>query len=390
MRFNTIGYCFKQGFKNIWRNKLFSLASMATMAACIFMFGIFFCIVQNFQHFVREAEEGVAVTVLFDEGTTEDEILEIGQGLTKRDGVSEVVYVSADEAWKSYQEKYFEGNPEVAEAFVDDNPLANSSNYRVYMNNIEKQSELVAYIKTLDNVREVNQSEQAAKTLGSINRIVSYVSVAVIVILLLIAIFLISNTISVGITVRKDEIGIMKYIGATDSFVRAPFLLEGMILGLIGAGIPLIILYFCYNNVVTYVYTKFSVLLGVVDFIPVGQIYQTLVPVALALGIGIQNFPEGAAISLPLRQEGLSAGRAFLYGSASGVVEPVFGILVVLVAGTIQPLMPWLLSFAAGAMMYVVVEELIPEAHLGEHSNTGTLGVMAGFLLMMVLDVALG
>ena len=128
MRFNTIGYCFKQGFKNIWRNKLFSLASMATMAACIFMFGIFFCMVQNFQHFVREAEEGVAVTVLFDEGTTEDEILEIGQGLTKRDGVSEVVYVSADEAWKSYQEKYFEGNPEVAEAFVDDNPLANSSN----------------------------------------------------------------------------------------------------------------------------------------------------------------------------------------------------------------------------------------------------------------------
>jgi len=111
---------------------------------------------------------------------------------------------------------------------------------------------------------------------------------------------------------------------------------------------------------------------------------------ALSLGMGLQNFPEGAAISLPLRQEGLSAGRAFLYGSASGVVEPVFGILVVLVAGTIQPLMPWLLSFAAGAMMYVVVEELIPEAHLGEHSNTGTLGVMAGFLLMMVLDVALG
>ena len=111
---------------------------------------------------------------------------------------------------------------------------------------------------------------------------------------------------------------------------------------------------------------------------------------ALSIGIAIQNFPEGAAISLPLRQEGLSAGRAFLYGSASGVVEPVFGILVVLAAGTIQPLMPWLLSFAAGAMMYVVVEELIPEAHLGEHSNTGTLGVMAGFLLMMVLDVALG
>ena len=111
---------------------------------------------------------------------------------------------------------------------------------------------------------------------------------------------------------------------------------------------------------------------------------------ALAIGMGIQNFPEGAAISLPLRQEGLPAWKSFLYGALSGVVEPIFGILAVLVAGSLQPLLPWLLAFAAGAMLYVVVEELIPEAHLGEHSNVGTLGVMAGFLVMMVLDTALG
>ena len=111
---------------------------------------------------------------------------------------------------------------------------------------------------------------------------------------------------------------------------------------------------------------------------------------ALAIGMGIQNFPEGAAVSLPLHQEGMGKFKSFLSGSLSGIVEPIFGILTVLVAGSIDPLMPWLLSFAAGAMMYVVVEELIPEAHLGEHSNLGTLGVMAGFLIMMVLDVALG
>ena len=111
---------------------------------------------------------------------------------------------------------------------------------------------------------------------------------------------------------------------------------------------------------------------------------------ALAVGMGIQNFPEGAAIALPLRQEGVGRTRAFLWGSLSGLVEPVFGLLTVLIAGSIQPLMPWLLSFAAGAMLYVVVEELIPEAHLGEHSNVGTLGVMGGFLVMMILDVALG
>lgn len=111
---------------------------------------------------------------------------------------------------------------------------------------------------------------------------------------------------------------------------------------------------------------------------------------ALAIGIGLQNFPEGAAISLPLAREGMGRWRAFAAGSLSGIVEPIFGVAVVLASGWISPLMPWLLSFAAGAMIYVVVEELIPEAHLGEHSNVGTLGFIAGFVVMMVLDVALG
>ncbi len=112
---------------------------------------------------------------------------------------------------------------------------------------------------------------------------------------------------------------------------------------------------------------------------------------ALALGMGIQNFPEGAAISLPLRQEGMSRMKAFVYGALSGIVEPIFGVTAVLVASQIDPLMPWLLAFAAGAMIYVVVEELIPLANEGdEHSNVGTLGVIAGFVIMMILDVALG
>ena len=112
--------------------------------------------------------------------------------------------------------------------------------------------------------------------------------------------------------------------------------------------------------------------------------------VALALGMGLQNFPEGAAVSLPMKSQGVSRRKAFLCGAASGVVEPIFGLLTVLVAGSITGIMPWVLSFAAGAMIYVVVEELIPEAHLGEHSHTGTAGVMLGFLVMMVLDIALG
>ncbi|MDL2225226.1 ZIP family metal transporter [Eubacteriales bacterium OttesenSCG-928-M02] len=112
--------------------------------------------------------------------------------------------------------------------------------------------------------------------------------------------------------------------------------------------------------------------------------------IVLAIGMGLQNFPEGAAISLPLRKEGLSKGKSFLYGALSGVVEPIAGVIGVLLVGTVDAIMPWMLAFAAGAMIYVVVEELIPESHLGEHSHSGTMGVLLGFTIMMILDVALG
>ena len=279
MRPSTIWYTLKQGIKNIKRNWMFSLASVITMTACIFLFGIFFSIVNNVDNIAHKVEQEVPITVFFDEGTTNKQI-------KARPEVEKIEYQSADEAWQEYKDKYFQGS-EAADGFKDDNPLANSANYRVYMNDITKQTELVSYIQDLKHVRKVNQSEEAAKTLGNINKLVSYVSIAIIALLLIISIFLISNTVSVGIAVRKEEIGIMKYIGATDAFVRAPFLLEGMVLGVIGAAIPLTGLYFCYNAAVSYILTKFNVLTGVVDFIPVWQIYQTLLPISLALGIGI-------------------------------------------------------------------------------------------------------
>ena len=111
---------------------------------------------------------------------------------------------------------------------------------------------------------------------------------------------------------------------------------------------------------------------------------------ALAIGIGIQNIPEGTAVALPLKGCGFSANKSFVVGALSGIVEPVFGILTVAIVPFVSPYLPWLLAFAAGAMLYVVVEELIPAAHLNSHSDTGTLAVMTGFLLMMILDTSLG
>ena len=286
MRPSTIWYTLKQGIKNIKRNWMFSIASILTMAACIFLVGVFYSLVTNVDNIAQKVEQEVPVTVFFEEGTAEEQMQEVGNLIQARPEVERVEFESAEQAWENFKDKYFQGS-DAAEGFKDDNPLVNSSNYHVYLNQIEKQTELVNYIQGLEHVRDVEQSEQAANALGSFNKLVSYASIVIIALLLIISIFLISNTISVGISVRKEEIGIMKYIGATDAFVRAPFLLEGMVLGVIGAAIPLIALYFLYNSVVEYILNKFSVLTGVVAFIPVWQIYQILLPIGLALGIGI-------------------------------------------------------------------------------------------------------
>lgn len=290
MRFGTIGYCIKQGFKNIWRNKLFSFASMATMAACIFMFGLFFCIVQNCQAFVREVEEGVAVTVLFEPGTSEEEIQEVGMDLTTRSEVSEVVYVSAEEAWESYKDIYFKDAPELADGFVDDNPLANSANLEIYMKDISQQQELVDYISSIENVRKVNRSDTVAEMLSGFNRLVSYVSIAIIGLLLAVSVFLISNTVAIGISVRREEISIMRLIGAKNAFIRAPFLIEGIIIGLIGASIPLALLYYLYGRLILYVASRFEMLMGVLNFLNVNELFHTLLPLGMALGVGIGFF----------------------------------------------------------------------------------------------------
>lgn len=287
MRISTVGYSMKQGVKNIGRNKMFSLASIATMAACIFVFGLFFSIVMNFQHIVHKAEESVAITVFFDEEATKDEIDNIGEELKEHDGVKDVKYVSADEAWDSFKEDYFAESSELAEGFKNDNPLAGSDNYEVYMNDVASQKDVVEFAKSLDGVRRVKKSDTVANTLNSVNKLVWFVSAAIIAILLAVSIFLISNTVTMGITVRREEIAIMKYIGAKDGFVRAPFIIEGILIGLVGAVLPLVLLYFMYTKAIGYILAKFSLLNNILEFLPVTEVYKTLLPVGLALGIGI-------------------------------------------------------------------------------------------------------
>ncbi len=287
MRISTFGYSMKQGVKNIGRNKMFSIASIATMAACIFLFGLFYSIVINLNYIVEKAEEGVAITVFFNDDATQEQKDEIGSQLEQKDGVLEVNYISAEDAWDKFQDDYFGESKDAAEGFKNDNPLANSDSYEVYMADVEKQKDVVAFAEGLEGVRKVNKSDVVAKTLTSVNRLMYYVSAAIILILLAVSVFLISNTVTMGITVRREEIAIMKYIGAKDGFVRAPFVIEGLLIGIVGAIIPLIMLFFMYDKAVSYVMTKFSLLNNIITFLPVTTVYRTLLLVGVALGVGV-------------------------------------------------------------------------------------------------------
>lgn len=287
MKINTFFYSVKQGFKNIFRNKMFSLASIATMAACIFMFGLFYIIITNFNSAVHKIEEGVSVTVFFDKGLTDSEIQAIGDQIKKRVEVRELEYVSPEDAWNYYKEVYFEGREELAAGFVGDNPLANSANYQIYLEDVSMQSSLVKYLETLPGVREVKQSEMVANTLSDFNRLVGYVSGGIILILLCVAVFLISNTVTVGISVRREEIAIMKLIGATDYLVRAPFVVEGILIGLVGAAIPLVLLYFLYQRIIVYIAETFNFIGSLLEFVSAATVFQTLIPVGVILGAGI-------------------------------------------------------------------------------------------------------
>lgn len=297
MRISTFFYTLRQGIRNIFRNAWFSLASLATIASCLLLFGIFYSVVANFQSIVKNAESGVAVTVFFDEGLSDEEKQNIGEQILSRKEVDHINFISADEAWESFKVEYL---GEYSEGFTE-NPLEDSENYEIYMKDISLQGSLVSYLETLPGVRQVNSSQQTADALTGANKLISYISIGIIGILLAVSIFLISNTVTIGISVRKEEIGIMKYIGATDFFVRAPFVVEGLIIGLVGAAIPLGLIYMIYNSALEMILSRFTEIGSLLQFLSVETIFATLIPVSLGIGAGIGFFGSFITVRKHLR-----------------------------------------------------------------------------------------
>ncbi len=280
-------YSVQQGMKSLRKNRMFTLASIGTISACLFLFGFFYFVVSNFQHMIKEVETTVGVTVFFEDGISQEQVDSIGEAIRFREEVDHIEFISAEEAWAKFVRENFSDNTELVDSFGTDNPLENSASYQVFLKDISDQQEIAEYVNGIEGVRTVKRSDETAKNLENANLLVSYVSIAIIAILLAVSVFLINSTISTGITVRRSEIEIMRLMGASDFFIRAPFIVEGVVIGMVGALIPLVILLFSYHTIIQYIKTRFEVIAGWLDFLGAAQVFQMLIPVCLLIGIGI-------------------------------------------------------------------------------------------------------
>ena len=299
-RISTFFYCVLQGLKNIKRNGMFSLASIGTIAASLFLIGIFYFVTANFDHMMQAAESSVGVTAFFEEGITEAQIEQLEIKIKKRAEVADVIYISAEEAWETYKEKHLKDD--LIETFGNDNPLKDSASFEVYLNDVSMQNSLVKYLEGLEGIRKVNDAESVAESLTGINSIVTLISAVIILILVGVAVFLINTTISTGISVRKEEISIMHLIGATDFFVHAPFVVEGMLLGFCGAILPLVFLHFIYEQVVVALSEEFESVFYKLNFLQEAEVFHVLTPVILIIGVGIGFFGSYITAKRQLRK----------------------------------------------------------------------------------------
>lgn len=210
-------------------------------------------------------------------------------------------FVSAEEAWAEFQKEYLAGAEDLAAGFIDDNPLANMPSYEIFLKDVEQQGAFVSWLEQQPGVRRVNASSIAAEGLVDMNNAIGYVSIGLIVILLCVSVFLINNTISMAINARKDEIRIMRLVGATKGFIRAPFMVEGLIIGLVGAAIPMGLMVLLYDRAIAYLESKLAILAGLMSFMELEAVMQILIPVAVVLGIGIGFFGSRAAVRKHLK-----------------------------------------------------------------------------------------
>ena len=285
--FRRFVYGVKEGIRNIFRNKIFSLASIGTIAACVFLIGVSLAVILNVQSTMRQMENSVGVSVFFQSGISEERKNQIGEEIKAKKEVDQIRYVSAEEAWAKYKKDVFKNNQELLEGFEGSNPLKESDSYEVTLREISNHQQLVKELEKIHGVRKVRYSKVAAEGVSKMNVLGTYMAGGLILILLLVSVFLVSNTVSLGISVRKDEIAIMKFIGAANGFIKAPFRMEGILIGIIGSALPITVIYFGYHKIILWMTERFHVITAFMKFVSVEKIMLYLIPMALIVGLFI-------------------------------------------------------------------------------------------------------
>lgn len=282
MKWTTLRYLFKEGIIGLWRNRTMAVASIGTISLCLLILGIAYSIGINMDYLIEQMETKFGITAYIKDGLEEEEILNLKKQVEKLDNVTEVTYISKEEALKSFSEN--NGDADLFTMFIEDNPLPASLEIMTKESN--KQDELVQVLEDIDEIDTTVYFQNEIAASRRLRHIINYVCLIILLVLICVGLLLMSNTIKLTIYIRKREINIMKYVGATDRFIRIPFLIEGMLIGIIGATISIVFVSGGYEWIMGKSVQLSGILSGL-EILPTLKIIHALIPLYLILGIGI-------------------------------------------------------------------------------------------------------
>ena len=281
MKFRSIKYFFSEAFSGVIRNRLMSIASIGTVAACIFMIVISYCELTNVDYMLTQIEESIGIAVFLEEDVNSDKVLEINDQLVNMEHVESVSYISPEDALQEMKESW--DAEEILAGFDEsNNPL--TSSFEVSLDGIQYQSDVVSKIEQIEGVRKIRSSETETEFLVKRSNFLRLFGSVLILALAAISVVIITNTVKLSVFTRRTEISIMKYVGATDWFIRWPFVIEGIITGLVGAAIPIIVAWPLYNKLIDVIYAQIPMIRSIVTFKFGIDIFSVLLPVSLAFG----------------------------------------------------------------------------------------------------------
>ena len=293
MKYNRLGYLVGEGFSNVFKNKKSTGASLMIMCATMIIFGIFLILGENINHFVSEVESAQGIQVFVDNDATQEQIDELGEKLRKLDGVSTTEFVSKEDALNQMKEKF--GDKKDLLAGYEENNIFPAS-YVVTLTDLNMSKSVQDQIMTFENVKKITSKDETVTTLINLANGIKIVTGVILILLVVISIFIIANTIKLTVHARRKEISIMKYVGATNGFIRWPFIVEGIIIGIVSAIISILILGVSYNFIVQKIMESSVTSMINITLLQFSDIFGLVVAVYLALGIGIGCV--GSAISM--------------------------------------------------------------------------------------------